>query len=127
MNERADTLRTYYRGELIFSSNGRWLHPLFEFEDYLAGHSFNLDQITVEDTIVGKAAAILICRLGITQVKAGTLSRVGEAVLRDMHVSYTFERLVDKIFCQTEDLLQDEDDFDQAYALLRERAGKPVR
>ena len=36
----------------------------------------------MEDTIIGKAAAILICRLGIKKVKVGTLSRLGEAVFK---------------------------------------------
>ena len=126
MNERPETFRAYYKGEIVFVSNGNWLHPLFEFEEYLSGHSFNRSQVAVEDTIIGKAAAILICRLGIRELKAGTMSRLGEDVLKENDVSYEAERFVDRILCQTEGLLENEDDFERAYLMLRERAGNPV-
>ena len=126
MNDQSETFRAYYKGDIVFVSNGRWLHPLFEFEEYLSQHSFDRSQIFVEDTIIGKAAAILICRLGIRSLKAGIMSRLGEKVFQDAGVTFEAGRFVDRILCQTEDLLQDEEDFDRAYRMLRERAGNPV-
>ena len=32
------TLTVLYEGSPIFTSHGKWLHPLFELEDYLAAH-----------------------------------------------------------------------------------------
>ena len=32
------TLTVLYEGSPIFTSHGKWLHPLFELEDYLAEH-----------------------------------------------------------------------------------------
>ncbi len=123
MEARADTLSAYYNGKLIFTSNGNWLHPLFELERYLDDHSYPAADIHVEDTIIGKAAAVLICRMGIKSLKVGTLSRLGEQVLKDENVDYTYNIMVDRVFCQTEDLLESIGDFDEAYALLCERAG----
>jgi hypothetical protein len=124
MEPRADTLTAYYNGKPIFTSNGNWLHPLFELERYLAAHSYDAADIHVEDTIIGKAAAILICRMGIKSLKVGTLSVLGERVLKDESVDYAYDTMIDRVFCQTEDLLEAVDDFDEAYGLLCERAGR---
>ena len=124
MDERADTLRAYHDGEPVFTSNGNWLHPLFELEGFIAEHSYDPGEIFVEDTIIGKAAAVLVCRLGIRKLKVGTLSRLGESVLESRGVDYSYDRLVDRIFCQTEELLETIEDFDETYDLLCERAGR---
>ena len=124
MDIRADTLRVYHNGKLVFTSNGNWLHPLFELEHFLVAHSYNSADILVEDTIIGKAAAVLVCRLGIRKLKVETLSRLGESVLKAQGVDYAYDQLVDRIFCQTEELLDSIEDFDETYALLCERAGK---
>ena len=124
METRADTLTAYYAGKPIFTSNGNWLHPLFELERYLEAHSYDPAELHVEDTIIGKAAAILICRMGIRSIKVGTLSRLGEHVLKNQKVAYDYDKLVDRIFCQTEDILGTVDDFEEAYALLCERANR---
>jgi hypothetical protein len=78
----------------------------------------------VEDTIVGKAAAMLFCRLGINSIEAGILSRLGEKVLKENKVRYSFGSLVDRISCQTEEILASVDEFDVAYSILAERAAR---
>jgi hypothetical protein len=35
------TLTVLQDGTPIFTSYGKWLHPLFELEDYLADHAFH--------------------------------------------------------------------------------------
>ena len=125
--ERADmqepTLTVLRDGVPIFTSYGKWLHPLFELEDYLAEHPVQPEHLVLQDKIIGKAAALLIHRLGFRTVKVGLLSRPGEAVLRRYEISYTYEQLVDRIHCQTEELLAEVEEPKDAYALLRVRAG----
>src|SRR4029434_5608160 len=88
------TLTVLYEGSPIFTSHGKWLHPLFELEDYLAAHPIQPENLILQDKIIGKAAALLIHRLGFRTVKAGILSRLGEAVLQRHGMAYSYEQLV---------------------------------
>ena len=124
MTTQAPTLTVSRNGTHIFTSHGKWLHPLFELEAYLADHAFQPDQLILQDKIIGKAAALLIYRLGFRTVKAGILSRLGEAVLQRYGIAYTYEQLMDRIHCQTEDLLAEVEDPEAAYQLVRVRAGR---
>jgi hypothetical protein len=125
MPERKEpTLTVLQDGMPIFSSFGKWLHPLFELEDYLAGHTFQPARLVLQDKIIGKAAALLIHRLGFRTVNAGILSRLGESVLQQYGIVYTYEQLVDRIHCQTEDLLANVEDPEEAYRLVKVRAGR---
>jgi hypothetical protein len=116
------TLTVFHDGTPIFISYGKWLHPLFELEDYLTVHPIPPENLTLQDKIIGKAAALLIHRLGLRTVKAGILSRLGESVLQHNEITYTYEQLVDRIHCQTEELLAEVEEPEEAYDLLRIRA-----
>jgi zinc transport system ATP-binding protein len=118
------TLTVFRNGTPIFTSSSKWLHPLFELEDFLADHPIEPTQLLLQDKIIGKAAALLIHRLGFRTVKAGVLSRLGEAVLQRHGIAYTSEQLVDRIHCQTEELLATVEDPDEAYRLVKVRAGR---
>lgn len=63
----------------------------------------------------------MIHRLGIRTVKAGVLSQLGEAVLQRHGIRYSYEKLLDRIHCQTEALLVKVDDAEAAYYLVKER------
>jgi zinc transport system ATP-binding protein len=116
------TLTVCRNGTLIFTSHGKWLYPLLDLEAYLADHAFEPDHLILQDKIIGKAAALLIFRLGFQTVKAGVLSRLGEAVLQRHGIVYTYEQLVDRIHCQTEELLATVEDPEAAYQLVKARA-----
>jgi hypothetical protein len=73
---QAPTLTVRQDGTPIFTSHGTWLHPLFELEAYLADHPIEPAQLTLQDKIIGKAAALLIHRLRFRTVQAGVLSRL---------------------------------------------------
>jgi Domain of unknown function (DUF1893) len=118
------TLTVLYEGSPIFTSHGKWLHPLFELEEYLAEHTIQSENLILQDKIIGKAAALLIHRLGFRTVKAGVLSRLGEAVLQRHGIAYTYEQLVDRIHCQIEELLATVEDPEEAYRLVKIRAGR---
>jgi hypothetical protein len=118
------TLTVCRNGTLIFTSNSKWLRPLFELEAYLADHAFQPENLILQDKIIGKAAALLIHRLGFRIVKAGILSRLGEAVLQRHGIAYTYELLVERIHCQTEELLVQVEDPEEAYRLVKVRIGQ---
>jgi hypothetical protein len=118
------SLLVLHEGLPIFTSTGTWLHPLFELEEYLADHPVHPEPLILQDKIIGKAAALLILRLGFHTVRAGILSKLGEAVLQRYGIAYTYEQLVERIHCQTEELLAEVDDTEEAYSLLKIRAGR---
>jgi len=124
MAGKETTLTVFRNGTPIFTSYGKWLHPLFELEAYLADLAFEPDQLILQDKIIGKAAALLIHRLGFRTVKAGILSRLGKAVLQRYEIAYSYEQLVDRIHCQTEELLSTVEDPEEAYQLVKVRAGR---
>ena len=79
---------------------------------------------SLQDKIIGKAAALLIHRLAFHTVQAGVLSWLGEAVLQRHGIVYTYEQLVERIHCQTEELLATVEDPEEAYQLVKGRAGR---
>src|SRR3989442_16032862 len=95
------TLTVLYEGSPIFTSHGKWLHPLFELEEYLAAHPIQPENLILQDKIIGKAAALMIHRLGFRTVKAGVLSSLAEVVLQRYGIAYTYDQLVERIHCQT--------------------------
>ena len=121
---QAPTLTVLQDGTPIFTSDGKWLHPLFELEAYLVDYPVQPENLILQDKIIGKAAALLIHRLGCRAVKAGVLSRLGEAVLQRYGIAYSYEQLVDRIHCQTEALLATVEDPEEAYRLVKVRAAR---
>ena len=120
----APTLTVLHEGTPIFTSHSNWLHPLFELEAYLADYALQPAHLLLQDKIIGKAAALLILRMGFQTVKAGVLSRLGEAVFQRHGITSTYEQLVDRIHCQTEELLATVEDPEEAYRLVKVRAGR---
>ena len=121
------TLEVYHGQELVFFSDEHWLHPLFAFEDHLArSPRLQPSELEVHDKIVGRAAALLLARLGVGSVHAGLISRLACEVLDRFEIPHRWDRLVDRIACRTEDLLADEEDVERAHAMLAERAGRAV-
>ncbi|MBN1261590.1 MAG: DUF1893 domain-containing protein [Anaerolineae bacterium] len=115
-------LEVYHDADLVFHSDGKWLHPLFDLEGFLATAAYEPEDLAVRDKIVGRAAALLMIHLGIGRVHAGILSELGREVLTYHHIPFTYEALVERISCQTESLLREETDPERAYSVLRERA-----
>ena len=118
------TLRACHEEREVFSSTGKWLHPLFELEEFLDTSSYRPESLRLEDKIVGKAAALLLVRLGIRQVKAGVLSKLGRKVLEHFRVLYSAAQIVERIDCQTETLLAEVEDPEKAYRIVAARAGR---
>jgi hypothetical protein len=113
-------------GEVVFSSAGKWLHPLFDLEAFLHDRSIDPSRGEIRDKVVGRGSAFLIVRLGIRRVHAGLLSRLGKDVLDRAGAQVTWDVLVDEIQCATEGLLRTVTDPEIAYPLLAERARKSL-
>jgi len=117
-------------GTTIFTHDGKWLYPLFALEKHLAEHSSDPARVHVRDTVAGRAAAALMVRMGIRMCHVGILSECGLAVYRQYGVEVTWDTLVPKIQCRTEELLTAEMTLDAMYRILRSRAkmveGLPV-
>ena len=54
---REHALEVYQGETLIFYSDGKWLHPLLDLEQFLAAHPYDPGALSVHDKIVGRAAA----------------------------------------------------------------------
>lgn len=115
---------TVYRNEqVIFESDGSWLHPLFELESYLTEHDTEREYLSLEDKIIGRGAAVLIAHLGIPRCHGRLVSSRALPVFEVCGIEISWDKLVERIDCRTEDLITDEMSIEDAYALLAERAG----
>jgi hypothetical protein len=105
----------------IFQSGAKWLHPLFELTDFLAGRP-DLDPagLVLRDHIVGRAAAFLILRLGITEASAELASRPAHVLFAARGLVLAADRTVERIDCRTEELLAGVEG-EAAWNLLLER------
>ena len=119
--EMTFSLEVYDGDTLCFSSNGKWLHPLFELEQFLSESSLEPGRLSLKDTIIGRAAAVLIIRMGIGHVYGRILSRLALDTFISHGVNPEYGELVDRITCMTEDLLSADTDIESAYLLLRAR------
>lgn len=116
----------------IFYSKSKWLHPIFEFEDFLKTYKGPRENLTAWDSAIGKAAAVLLIRLGIKQLHGELVSELAvkyaEAELGKGKI--TWDTIVERLMCQTEIQLEGLTDSDEMYYLLRQRAklvlGVPV-
>jgi hypothetical protein len=108
-------------GKVLFSSAGRWLHPLFDLERFLRGRDVEVSRAMINDKVVGRGSAFLIVRLGVRRIHAGVLSRLGKDVLDRAGAACTWDSLVEEIECRTEGILREVTDTEEAYRILAER------
>ena len=118
------TLQVIQDGKVLFQSEKRWLLPLFDLEDYITRHPVEMPLVEVHDKVIGKAAALLIVRIGAGSAHADVISKLARAVFDQASIPYIFSTLVEKIDCHTEEILSEIDDPDTAYHILRKRAGR---
>lgn len=116
------SLEVYRDDQLIFVSDGKWLQPLLELHDFLAGQHYDPERLVLKDKIVGKAAALIQVYLGVKNVHASMLSRLARTVFEEFKIRYDYEQLVDRIQCRTEDLLEKESNPQAAFELVRKLA-----
>ena len=116
------TLEVYLSENLIFYSDGKWLYPLLELEIFLSNSNYDRTKLVVKDKIVGRAAALILIYLGIQNVKAGIMSKLGKDALEKHGICFEYNDLVKRIQCKTEELLKNEHDYQKAYKLIKKLA-----
>ena len=116
------TLEVYLSENLIFYSDGKWLHPLLELDKFLSNSNYDRTKLVVKDKIIGRAAALILIYLGIKNVKAGIMSKLGKNALEKHEICYEYKDLVERIQCKTEELLKNEHDYQKAYKLIKKLA-----
>jgi len=115
------SLEVYHHSQLIFYSDRNWIHPLFELELFLQRNEIPVQELVVCDKIVGKAAALLLVYFQISQVKAELISQLGLTTLQYFNIKFDYQEKVERIYCQTEQLLLNENDPSKAYEILKAR------
>ena len=116
------SLEVYAGEELIFFSDRNWVYPLFDLEQFLAAGSHGEGELIARDKVVGKAAAMIMVHLGIGRVHAVMMSELARDFLAGRSIPFEHDRLVPRIMCRTEDILEDIDDPAEAHAIIRQRA-----
>lgn len=109
---------------VLFSSSGKWLHPLFEAESFIKENRLSATDLFLHDRIAGRAAAALAVHIGFKAVRVSLMSRLAQSVYIRYGVPYSADVLVDRIACRTEDLIDDTMTLGEIYCLLSERAGR---
>lgn len=116
------SLEVTHKDTLIFHSDGKWLYPLFDLERFLMANTYNPAELRIHDKIIGRAAALLLVRIGVGYVWAELMSDLGHTALEHFGIPHTYDALVPRIDCQTEGLLAEELDVEKAYRVLKARA-----
>lgn len=123
-DRQTPSLQVLRNGERLFTSNGRWLHPLFELEEFLDRERIDPAELELRDRIIGKAAAILITRMGIGRIHGELMSDLAIDYLERSGSRYSYDRRVERIECRTEELFAEAEDPDEVYTELLRRAGR---
>ena len=116
----------FCRGDDIITDNRRGVRPLLE----LIEQNRNVVGYCVADKVVGKASALLYCRLGIARIYTPVVSRPASEILVRNGIDLSYETMVPVIrnrtntdLCPMEKAVQSIDTPDEAltaiYAALR--------
>jgi hypothetical protein len=139
------TLRVFNGDTLVFSSGGKWLMPIFELETFMETYFGSLDDLRAHDTAIGKAAAVMMVRLGVKHIHANIVSDLAQKYIEQLNdgmlqyvnragqtcslqapdvqkIELVYDTKVPKLLCATEDELALMTDSGAMYRILRRRA-----
>ena len=107
-----------------FTDNGRGISPMMRF----LAEGLDLRGYSVADVIVGKAAAMLFVKSGISEVYGEVSSEAGCAYLQEHEIPCTYGTLTEKIInrkgdgiCPMEQTVAELDNPEEGYKALKER------
>jgi len=110
-------------GNCLYSEK-RGIAPMMNF----IADGVDLTGYSVADLVVGKAAAMLFIKCGITHVFAKTLSEYAKKILEKYGVCYEYGVLTEKIInragtdiCPMEKAVLNTDDIGEAYLILKNK------
>lgn len=108
----------------FFTDDGRGISPMMKF---IAGGR-DLAGYAAADVIVGKAAAMLFVKAGISEVYGETMSRSAAEFLKQHSIPFSYGTLAEKIInrqgtdiCPMEKTVADISDIGEAYSALQKR------
>ncbi len=105
--------------QLLFTHNGRWLYPLLALQEYLQKTVHPPNQLHLYDYLVGRAAALLVAYYGIRKLSTDILSQRAIPILDKYGIHYSSLRKVARLYCQTEELLAQEEQAAAAYKSIK--------
>lgn len=112
------------KGENIITSDKKGISPMIGFIDDGA----DLRGYSAADLVVGKAAAMLFVKAGLSEVFAKNLSKSGKEYLEKHEITVKCDVHTDKILnrsgdgiCPMECAVSDTEDFDEGYRLIKEK------
>lgn len=115
------------RGNSVFASKESGIKPLV----MICGDGKSYKDFSAADKIVGKAAAMLYAKLGVTEIFAQVLSRGGEQMLKKYGIVYSYNTLCNEIInrkgtdvCPMEKTVRNIENCDEAYNALFEKTMK---
>ena len=118
------SLQVVFDNQIVFESDGSWLYPLFDLEDFLKSHPIPMEHALVRDKVIGKAAALLLIRLGAGRVHGELMSELADKTLSHANLPHSYDRCVSRIDCKTEEILLKIDDPEKAYKIICKRANR---
>ena len=124
MTKNEVSLRVDLKEKELFKSNRKWIYPLFDLEDYLIENPVPMNSTKIYDKVVGRAAALLFIRLGAVWIHGEIMSKLAVYTLNQWGVEFTYEQLVERIKCKTEDVLIKVNEPEIAYSILCKRANR---
>jgi len=124
MSRNEISLKVIINDEVLFQSNRKWIHPIFDFEDFLKINPLKLNNVKIYDKVVGKAAALLLFRLGVVWIHGEVMSELAVNALTQWRVKFAYDELVKRIDCKTEKILFEVNEPEIAYSILCKRANR---
>lgn len=118
------SLQVIIEHEIVFQSYGKWLYPIFDLEDYLQENPLNIAEAIIRDKVIGKAAALLLIRLGPKHIHGDVMSDLAINTLMRFECLFSYDKKVARIDCKTEEILTPIDDPEAAYKILCKRANR---
>lgn len=122
-----DTKLVLVKGESVYLSSEESVKGLVEF----INEGTNCSGFSAADTVVGKAAALLLKKMKVKSVHAKTISSSGLEVLENAGIDVSYDEEVPNILnknrdglCPNEQLVADIKDENTAYKKLKEKIEK---
>lgn len=112
------------RGEQIYTSEKRGVAPMLEFID----NGTELSGFSAADKVIGKAAAMLFCHAGVSEVYADVMSRAAADFLAERGIPFSYGTIAEKIInrrgdgiCPMEEVTAGISDTGEAITAIRKR------
>lgn len=106
----------------FITDDGKGISPMIKF----ISEGMDLSGYSAADVIVGKAAAILFAKAGVTAIYGRVMSKSAADFLKSRSIKYCCETLTDRIInrlgtdtCPMEKVVEHTDDTEQGYTALK--------